>query len=84
METQSEIITNKELKVIKAAGIGWFEWFKMPQHTTYIAYVYESGSVYLPEVDATYADFYTALTTGNAFRLMRVQIGKETNEETPC
>lgn len=50
------------------SGEGWYEWHKMPQNTTHIAYVHENGSVYLPEGDADQSDFLLASARGHVHR----------------
>lgn len=54
-------------------GEGWYEWHKMPQNTTHIAYVHENGSVYLPEGDADQSDFLLASARGHVHRLVRAE-----------
>jgi len=50
-------------------GIGWYE-FITPKATTRIAYVGESGRLYLPEGDPE-EHFYLASARGRAHRLIR-------------
>lgn len=56
-----------------AETTGWFEFVSATAATTHIAYVYEDGSVYLPEgrdvVDQD--DFTYAAARGKVFRLVR-------------
>lgn len=61
----------KEAGEVVASETGWFEWFKMPQNTTHIAYVYESRGIYLPEDGVSYKDFFEALSNGKVYRLIR-------------
>jgi hypothetical protein len=51
-------------------GEGWFEWVTSPGAETRIAYVYESGGVYLPEPGATPEHFLLAAAAGKARRLV--------------
>lgn len=53
------------------SGEGWYEWHKMPMNTTHIAYVPETGSVYLPEDDLDSTDFLLASAEGRVHRLVR-------------
>lgn len=55
---------------------GWYEWFKMPNNTTHIAYVGESY-VYIPEQGLTIKDFGAAYLDGKAYRLVREEAAKE-------
>lgn len=55
-----------------AAGEGWFEWFKMPENTTHIAYVHESGKVYDPENGWDQPEFVIAAAEGHVHKLIRV------------
>lgn len=52
---------------------GWFEFILPGVATTHIAYVYEDGSVYLPEGPAvvTERDFLFADAEGRAWHLVR-------------
>lgn len=51
---------------------GWYEFIKRPEATTHIAYMGESGAVYIPEANITPNDFMNALMQGQAYRLVRV------------
>lgn len=51
---------------------GWYEFIKHPEATTHIAYMGESGSVYIPEAGITADDFMEALMKGQTYRLVRV------------
>lgn len=53
------------------AGTGWFEWFKMPENTTEIAYVHENGEVFDPARGWNPVEFTIAAAEGKAFRLIR-------------
>ena len=53
------------------AGVGWFEWFKMPENTTEIAYVHESGEVFDPVRGWNPVEFTIAAAEGRVFRLVR-------------
>ena len=88
-ESENEILAwIKEQKgadiEIVTSNLGWFEWFKMPENTTHIAYVYESGGVYLPEDGVSYADFFEALSNGKAYRLVRAEQEEHEEPEAPC
>ena len=50
--------------------VGWYEWNIMPENTTHIAYLYESGLIYLPEIDVSKFQFMDALSNGNAHLLV--------------
>lgn len=58
---------------VTGENVGWFEFYKPDVMTTHIAYVYEDGSVYLPEgldvVDEV--DFTLANARGLVYRLVR-------------
>lgn len=69
--------------VPEEVGIGWYEWFTSPETTTHIAYLYESGRIYLPEFQVTKQQFLNALSTGKAFRLYRLDELEEHSAETP-
>jgi hypothetical protein len=51
-------------------GVGWYEWNIMPEATTHIAYLYESGRIYLPEGDVTKFQFMEALSGGHTHLLV--------------
>lgn len=53
------------------SGTGWYEWIKMPLATTHVAYVHESGSIYLPENELISEDFLMAAAEGRVHRLIR-------------
>ncbi|PRB14482.1 hypothetical protein [Microbacterium sp. MYb62] len=53
------------------AGVGWFEWFKMPENTTEIAYVHESGEVFDPVRGWNPVEFTIAAAEGRVHRLVR-------------
>lgn len=58
------------------SGEGWYEWHKMPNFTTHVAYVHESGEVYVPEFGLTSEDFLLASAEGRVHRLVRAdQLG---------
>lgn len=61
--------------------VGWYEFFKEPEATTHIAYVGESGPVYIPEEGVTNLDFIKAVQRGRAFRLVREEDVKPPEEE---
>lgn len=64
-------------------GVGWFEWLAPERSTTHVAYLYESGRVYLPEYQVTKADFLNALSHGRAFRLYKLSdLEAHTSEAT--
>jgi hypothetical protein len=52
---------------------GWYEFIRLTTSTTHVAYVQESGDVYLPEEDVPLEDFEFALAMGVAFRLVRAE-----------
>ncbi|WP_295035563.1 hypothetical protein [uncultured Microbacterium sp.] len=53
------------------AGVGWFEWFKMPENTTEIAYVHENGEVFDPTRGWNPPEFVIAAAEGRVHRLVR-------------
>lgn len=53
------------------AGEGWYEWHKMPGHTTHIAHVHENGDVYDPEHGWNPPQFLLASAEGRVHRLVR-------------
>ena len=64
-------------------GIGWYEWLASQRSTTHIAYLYESGRVYLPEHQVTEHEFLSALNNGRAFRLYRLDELEAHSSEVP-
>ena len=57
------------------AGVGWFEWFKMPENTTEIAYVHENGEVFDPVRGWNPVEFTIAAAEGRVHRLVRAAGG---------
>ena len=60
-----------ELKAaLEGSGAGWYEWLTDGSSETRIAYVQESGEVYLPE-GGDEAEFFMASARGRAWKLVR-------------
>lgn len=55
------------------SGEGWFEWLKMPENTTEIAYVHENGDVFDPFRGWNPIEFTIAAAEGRVFRLVRAE-----------
>lgn len=54
-------------------GAGWYEFIHTTKATTHIAYVFESGGLYLPEVGVCPDDFNQAAYLGHVYRLVRAE-----------
>lgn len=61
-------------------AVGWFEWFKMPENTTEIAYVYENGDVFDPARGWNPPEFTIAAAEGRVFRLVRAAAATQEGE----
>ncbi|WP_419817010.1 hypothetical protein [Glaciibacter flavus] len=53
------------------SGEGWYEFVRYPQATNHVAYVHESGAIYLPESGLTVDDFIGAELIGALHKLVR-------------
>ena len=58
------------LAALEGSGAGWYEWLTSGTSETRIAYVQESGDVYLPE-GGDDSDFLLASARGRAWKLVR-------------
>lgn len=67
-------------------SVGWYEFYHPLSNTTHIAYVYEDGSVYLPEGrDVVDLDDWTLAKAENrVYRLIRERLSEEWCMEESC